>query len=62
MIRVDLASGNVFWLDTDLDTAAKVFAKRTLVSVGSRYVNGTQVTQLTEDRLPSTEIPEKLED
>ena len=61
-VKVSLASGEAFWVAADLEVVAALFQKRTLIRVGSRHVNATQVTQLTVERCPSVETPELLED
>lgn len=59
-VRVSLSSGEAFFVDADIDDVRRRFNHRALVPVGSRWVNSTQVCQLTIDRVPSIETAERL--
>lgn len=57
---MSLSSGEAFYVDADLDVVRELFNRRALVKVGSRWVNATQVAQLTEDNVPSMETAEEV--
>lgn len=61
-IRVSLSSGETFYVDAEIGEVAAVLSKRALVRVGSRFVNATQVAQITVDNVPSIETAERLDD
>ena len=62
-IRVALSSGDVLWLDCDLEQAMTALSPTGsgLVEIGGRAVNPAQVAQLTIEQVPSIESPLKLE-
>lgn len=59
--RVALASGDHFYVDALMDDVVGVLSAGGLVALGRRYVNPALVAQLTFERIPSIEIPERLE-
>lgn len=60
--RVSLASGDHFFVaDADPADVHAVLKGRSLIALGHRYVNPALVAQLTFERIPSIEIPERLE-
>lgn len=59
--RVALSSGESFYVDADRDDVVGVLSAGGLVRIGGRYVNVSQVTQITVEEMSSIHIPENLE-
>lgn len=61
-IRVALSSGDMFWLDCNLEEAMRALKGDGLIEIGGRAVNPAQVAQLTIEHVPSVESPIRLQE
>lgn len=62
MTCVSLSSGERFYVDADRDDVVGVLSAGGLVRIGGRYVNVSQVAQITVEHMSSIHTPEKLEE
>lgn len=61
MICVALSSGDSFYVDAPITELVSALAAEGWVSIGKRYVQASQVAQLTVEEMSSIHTPEKLE-